>query len=113
MYLAEHSRNCMNKYKDKTLYRLIPKATVLLLFLVKSMEFFFISLCFNIKNNNSVIVFYIIIYSKLVLNLSEFLSYTEHTCYFEEGGKPNSYWSSVTCILLLFFLIQVWGNPSE
>ncbi len=65
----------MNKYKDKTLYRLIPiKAIVYLYFFVKSREFFFslfVFCCFNIKNKNSVIVFYIytIIYSKLVLHL--------------------------------------------
>ncbi len=37
-------------------------------------------------------VFYFrtIIYSKVVLNLSEFLSSAESKCYFEEQGKPNS-----------------------
>ncbi len=42
----------MNKYKNKTLYRLIPiKAAVLLLFSVKSSELFFIFVfsCFSIK----------------------------------------------------------------
>ncbi len=34
--------------------------------------------------------FYTIIYSKVVLNLSEFLSSAEHKCCFEEQGKPNS-----------------------
>ncbi len=34
--------------------------------------------------------FYAIIYSKVVLNLSEFLSPAERKCYFEEQGKPNS-----------------------
>ncbi len=34
--------------------------------------------------------FYTIIYSKVVLNLSEFLSSAEHKCNFEERGKPNS-----------------------
>ncbi len=34
--------------------------------------------------------FYTIIYSKVVLNLSEFLSSAERKCYFEEQGKPNS-----------------------
>ncbi len=34
--------------------------------------------------------FYTIIYSKIVLNLSEFLSSAECKCYFEEQGKPNS-----------------------
>ncbi len=52
--------------------------------------------CFNIKklilSVDSVIVFFIytIIYSKLVLNLNEFLSSAEHKCYFKESGKPNS-----------------------
>ncbi len=27
----------------------------------------------------------------MVLNLNEFLSSAEYTCYFEERGKPNSY----------------------
>ncbi len=40
---------------------------------------------------NSVMVFYFftIIYSKVVLNLSEFLSSAERKCYFEEQGKPK------------------------
>ncbi len=37
-----------------------------------------------------VFYFYTIIYSKVVLNLSEFLSSAERKCYFEEQGKPNS-----------------------
>ncbi len=37
-----------------------------------------------------VFYFYTIIYSKVVLNLSEFLSSAECKCYFEEQGKPNS-----------------------
>ncbi len=50
----------MNKYKDKTLYRLIPiKATVYIyIVFVKSREFFFslfVFCYFNIKNTNSVI----------------------------------------------------------
>ncbi len=40
-------------------------------------------------------------HSKLVLNLSEFLSSAEHTCYFEECGKPNSCWSPVSSIVFL------------
>ncbi len=38
-----------------------------------------------------VFYFYTIIYSKVVLNLSEFLSSAERKCYFEEQGKPNSF----------------------
>ncbi len=37
-----------------------------------------------------VFYFYTIIYSKVVLNLSEFISSAERKCYFEEKGKPNS-----------------------
>ncbi len=37
-----------------------------------------------------VFYFYTIIYSKVVLNLSEFLSSAERKCYFEEQGKPIS-----------------------
>ncbi len=37
-----------------------------------------------------VFYFYTIIYSNVVLNLSEFLSSAERKCYFEEQGKPNS-----------------------
>ncbi len=92
----------MNKYKNKTEW---------LFFSVKSRElfFFFAFRCFNIKelkfchlSVDSVIVFYIntIIYSSLVLNLSEFLSSAEHKCYFEECGKPNSCWSSVTYLFI-------------
>ncbi len=67
--------------------------------------------CFNIKNKNAVdsfIMFYIytIIYSKLVLNLNEFLSSAEHKYYFEERGKPNRCWSSVTSIVF-FYSIKV------
>ncbi len=44
----------------------------------------------KIKIMPSVMVFYFytIIYSKVVLNLSEF---AERKCYFEEQGKPNSW----------------------
>ncbi len=37
-----------------------------------------------------VFYFYTIIYLKVVLNLSEFLSSAERKYYFEEQGKPNS-----------------------
>ncbi len=37
-----------------------------------------------------VFYFYTIIYSKVVLNLSEFFYSAERKCYFEEQGKPNS-----------------------
>ncbi len=62
-----------------------------------------------LNNNNSVdyvIVFYIIpsfIHSGLVLTLNEFLSSAEHKLYFEEGGKPNSFWSTVTSIVFFSF----------
>ncbi len=46
---------------------------------------------------------YTIIYSKLVLNLNEFFFSAEHKCYFEESGKPNSCWSSVTYIVFFSF----------
>ncbi len=76
----------MNKYKNKTLDRLISIKTVLVFFLSK-VESYFFSLCFvglALNNNNyvdSVIVFYIIpsfTHSSLVLNLSEFISSAEH-----------------------------------
>ncbi len=70
-----------------------------------------------LNNNNSVdsvIVFYIIpsfTHSSLVLNLNEFLSSAEHTCYFKECGKPNSFWSSVTCIVFFLFLSKsMWTS---
>jgi len=43
-------------------------------------------------------------HSSLVLNLSKFLSSAEHKWYFKEGGKPHSFWSSVTCTVFFFFL---------
>ncbi len=57
----------------------------------------------NLNSVDSVMVFYVytIIYSKVVLNLSEFLFSAERKCYFEEQGKPNSCWSSVTSIFSL------------
>ncbi len=36
-----------------------------------------------------VFYFYTIIYSKVVLNLSKFLSSAERKCYFEEQGNPE------------------------
>ncbi len=74
----------MNKYKDKTLYRLIPiKATVYIyiFFLSRVGSYFFLSLCFvvltlRIKILSSVcrfchsVLYYTIIYSKLVLPLN-------------------------------------------
>ncbi len=93
-------------------------------FLLKQLYYIF-SLCFVVlalsNNNNvdSVIVFYIIpsfTHSSLVLNLSEFLSSAEHTCYSKECVKPNSCWSSETYIV--FFLSikvnvdqQLFGYP--
>ncbi len=67
-------------------------------------SYFFFVLALN--NNNSVIVFYIIplfTHSSLVLNLSEFLSSAEHKLYFKEGGKANSFWSSVTYTVFFYF----------
>ncbi len=99
----------MNKYKNKILHRLIPIKAAVLFFLVAS---YFFSLCFVVlalNNNNSVKLFYIIPYftqSSLVLNLNEFLSSVEHKCYFEECGKPNSCWSTVTYIVF-FSLYQI------
>ncbi len=55
--------------------------------------------------------FYTIIYSKVVLNLSEFLSSAEHKCYFEERGKPNSCWSTVTYIVF-FAYYQIQCGPA-
>ncbi len=102
----------MNKYRNKTLYILILIKAAVLFFLSKVASYFF-SLCFvvlAINNNNSVdsvIVFYIIpsfTHSSLVLNLNEFLSSAEHKImYFEEGGKPNSFWSSVTYTVFFSF----------
>ncbi len=78
----------MNKYKNKTLYRLIP-IKVTIFFSVKSRVIFYrLSIL-------SVFYIYTIIYSlKISLNLNEFLSSAEHKCYFEECGKPNSCWST-------------------
>ncbi len=63
---------------------------------------------------------YTIIFSKLVLNLNEFISSAEHkVSYFKEGGKPKSCWSSVTGILLFFPSIkinvdqQMFGFPNS
>ncbi len=62
----------------------------------------FVELALNHNNSvDSVILFYIIssfTHSSLVLNLNDFLSSAEHKCYFEEDGKTNSCWSSVTSI---------------
>ncbi len=66
-----------------------------------------------LNNNNSVIVFYIIpsfTPSSLVLNLSKFLSSAEHKLYFKEGGKPNSFWSSVTYSI---FFISIKVNVDQ
>ncbi len=58
----------MNKYKNKTLYRLIPIKAAVLFFLSKVASYFF-SLCFvlALNNNNSVdsvsVLYYTIIYS--------------------------------------------------
>ncbi len=99
----------MNKYTNKTLYRFIPVKAAVLFFLSNVASYFF-SLCFVVlalNNNNyvdSVTVFYIIpsfTHLSLVLNLNEFLSSAECKCYFEEQGKPNSCWSSVTSIFSL------------
>ncbi len=98
----------MNKYTNKTLYRLIPIKAAVLFFLSKVVSYY-LSLCFVVlalNNNNSVIVFYIIssfTHWSLVLNLNEFLSSAEHKCFFKERGKSNSCWSSVTYIVFVSF----------
>ncbi len=56
-----------------------------------------------LNNNNSVDSVITFTHSSLVLNLSEFLSSAEHKLYFKEGGKPNSFWSSVTYIVFFYF----------
>ncbi len=77
----------------------------------------FFSLCFvllTLKKKlchlsvNSVIVFYIntIIYSLKISFKPEFLSSAEHTCYFEECGKPNSCLSRVTSIVFFYILLS-------
>jgi len=85
---------------------LTPIKAAVLFFLSKVTSYFF-SVCFvelALNHNNSVdsvILFYIIssfTHSSLVLNLNDFLSSAEHKCYFEEDGKTNSCWSSVTSI---------------
>ncbi len=111
----------MNKYKNKTLYRLIPiKAAVF--FSVKSKELFIFSLCFvvlGLKNLNDFICRFcqcfifipLFTHSSLVLNLKEFLSSAEHKCYFEEYGQPNSCWSSVTSRVFFFLLSKsMWTS---
>ncbi len=64
----------------------------------------FFSLCFvvlTLKNKlssvDSIIVFYI---NTTIYSLK--LSSAEHTCYFEECGKPYSCWSRVTSIVFFF-----------
>ncbi len=45
--------------------------------------------------------------SKVVLNLDEFPSSAKHKRYFEEGGKPNSCWSTVTYIVFFSPTVKV------
>ncbi len=79
----------MNKYKNKTLYRLNPiKATV--------SDFSLCVWCFNNikgiihpKIKNSVIFIASFTHSKVVLNLNEFHSSAKHKVSFEEGGKTK------------------------
>ncbi len=58
------------------------------------------------------VLFYTIIYSKVVLNLSEFLSSAERKCYFEEQGTPSS---SVTSIFFIEVNVdqQLFGYPDS
>ncbi len=93
----------MNKYKNKTLHRLIPKATALTLRFINVKgivhpKIKILSQCF--------IFIPPFTHSKVVLNLNEFLSSAEHKCYFEECGKPNSCWSTVTFIVFSFPTIK-------
>ncbi len=101
----------MNKYKNKTLYRLNPiKATV--------SDFSLCVWCFNNikgiihpKIKNSVIFIASFTHSKVVLNLNEFHSSAKHKVSFEECGKPNSCWSTVTSIVF-FSYYQSQCGPS-
>ncbi len=109
----------MNKYENKTLYRLIPIKAAVLFFSVKSSELVFLCVFLLALNNNnsvdSVIVFYIIpsvTHSSLVLNLNEFLSCAEHKLYSKERGKANSCWSSVT-YTVLFSFYQSQSGPAN
>ncbi len=73
----------MNKYTNKTLFRLIPiKETVLKVFQSRIICDFSLCVwcCINIKG---------IIHPRILP------SSAKHKCYFEEGGKPNSYWYTV------------------
>ncbi len=94
----------MNKYKDKTLYRLIPiKPTVYIyiyfFFFWRIGSSFFLSLCcvvltLRIKNISSVCrfchsVLYTTIYSKLVLHFNLFIFSAEHKCYFKKVGNQK------------------------
>ncbi len=45
---------------------------------------------------------YFFLTQKLVLNLNEFLSSAEHTCYFEEGGKKLLVHSDLHIIIIIF-----------
>ncbi len=98
-------------------YRLIPIKVTVLFFSVRVASYVFLYgfVVLTLKNKfghlsvDSVIVFYIntiITHSKLVLYLSEFLSSAEHTCYFEECGKPNSCWSPVSPIVFFYILLS-------
>ncbi len=59
----------------------------------------------------SVFNIYTIIYSKLVLNLNEFLSSAEHKCYFEEFVKQTVAGSTVTSIVFVFPTVKVNVDP--
>ncbi len=43
-------------------------------------------------------------FAQLFLNLNEFLSSAEHTCYFEEGGKKLLVHSDLHIIIIFFFI---------
>ncbi len=45
-------------------------------------------------------------HSQVVLNLNEFLSSVKHKGYFEECGKPNSYWSPVKKKMFSYYQSQ-------
>ncbi len=102
----------MNKYKNKSLYRLIP-IKVTIIFQSRVVSYFF--LCFvvlTLNNKNSVIcllilsVFYsnAIIYSLKISFKPEFLSSAEHKCYL------NSCWSTVTSIVFFFYPTIKWTS---
>ncbi len=106
----------MNKYKNKTLYRLIPIKATVLFFSVKSSEFFFFSLCFvvlTLKNKNSVIclsiVYKFFLYSSFTHSKLVFPSIKVNVDQ-QMFGYPRSSKYLILCSALERNLIQVWDN---